>query len=382
MILRNVTLAQAGHTVNIKIDRGKIVQINPAENNKCLAPHIDFTGAIAFPGLINSHDHLDFNLFPQLGDKIYHNYTEWGNHIHQAYAGKIAAILKIPIALREEWGVYKNLLCGVTTVINHGRKLTIRNPPISVLEDSLSLHSVCFERNWRAKLNNPFNIRKKAVIHIGEGTDQAAQLEIDTLAKWNLLGRPLIGIHGVALCKQQAKAFEAIVWCPQSNYFLLGRTANVKLLQAQTQLLFGTDSTLTSCWNIWEHIRTARSAKLLSDNELYETLTLNPAKTWGLNSGDLAIGKQADLVVVKSNGLKGLAAFFEVQSKDILMVMCAGEIKLYDESLKFQLKSLANFSKISVNNSFKYVTGNINQLMKDIRKYQPQAAFPAELSNC
>jgi hypothetical protein len=83
---------------------------------------INFDDAIAFPGLINSHDHLDFNLFPSLGEKLYQNYTEWGKQIHQDYSNEIAAILKIPTSLRERWGIYKNLICGVTTVVNHGPK--------------------------------------------------------------------------------------------------------------------------------------------------------------------------------------------------------------------------------------------------------------------
>ncbi|WP_431200330.1 hypothetical protein ACQ86K_10855 [Mucilaginibacter sp. P19] len=105
--------------------------------------------AIAFPGLINSHDHLDFNLFPQLGNKTYESYTEWGKHIHRAYAVEIASVLKIPIALRERWGVYKNLLCGVTTVVNHGEKTTINDPLITIFDNCQSIHSVRFEKTGR-----------------------------------------------------------------------------------------------------------------------------------------------------------------------------------------------------------------------------------------
>ena len=46
--------------------------------------------------------------------------------------------------------------------------------------------------------------------------------------------------------EQQATAFEALVWCPASNYFLLNTTAAVDKLKTKTSILFGTDSTLTS----------------------------------------------------------------------------------------------------------------------------------------
>src|SRR6476659_509225 len=57
---------------------------------------INFENVIAFPGLINSHDHLDFNLFPQTGNRIYNNYTEWGIDIHDQNKETINSVLKIP----------------------------------------------------------------------------------------------------------------------------------------------------------------------------------------------------------------------------------------------------------------------------------------------
>ncbi|WP_432326475.1 hypothetical protein ACRQ5D_21140 [Mucilaginibacter sp. P25] len=121
MVLNNVMIPGNDAVVSISISEGKIKQVSPSHTDD--REQLTFVNAIAFPGLINSHDHLDFNLFPQLGNKTYESYTEWGKHIHRAYAVEIASVLKIPIALRERWGVYKNLLCGVTTVVNHGEKL-------------------------------------------------------------------------------------------------------------------------------------------------------------------------------------------------------------------------------------------------------------------
>jgi len=37
--------------------------------------YINCNGYMAFPGLINSHDHLDFNLFPLWGNRKYNNYV-------------------------------------------------------------------------------------------------------------------------------------------------------------------------------------------------------------------------------------------------------------------------------------------------------------------
>src|SRR5476651_34176 len=150
MVLSNVRLIDGDAVVSISISGGKITSLSAIEEGEHL---FTFSGAVAFPGLINSHDHLDFNLFPQLGTKTYNNYTEWGRHIHKAYKGEIADVLKIPGLLRAGWGIYKNLLCGVTTVVNHGEKLATHDDLITVFEETQSLHSVHFEKRWRFKLN-------------------------------------------------------------------------------------------------------------------------------------------------------------------------------------------------------------------------------------
>jgi cytosine/adenosine deaminase-related metal-dependent hydrolase len=93
---------------------GKIAAIRPSE--PALEPSLDLNGALAFPGLINSHDHLDFNLFPPMRNHIYNNYREWGPDIHTNNRASIDPILSIPQKLRTQWGIYKNLVNGFTTV--------------------------------------------------------------------------------------------------------------------------------------------------------------------------------------------------------------------------------------------------------------------------
>ncbi|MDB5087859.1 MAG: hypothetical protein JWR09_1853, partial [Mucilaginibacter sp.] len=338
--------------------------------------------AIIFPGLINSHDHLDFNLFPQLGDRKYHNYTEWGKHIHKVYKDEIAAVLKIPVLLRSEWGVYKNLLCGVTTVVNHGEKSGLKNELITVFEESQCLHSVQFEKNWKVKLNNPLKRDLPVNIHVGEGDDWLSFREIDHLIQYNLLKRKLIGVHGVSMSVMQAEKFEALVWCPGSNYFLLDKTAPVDELAKHTKILFGTDSTLTGSWDIWEHLRLARKTKLLTDEALYEALNQNAANTWHLNTGSIIEGKDADLVVAKQPaGKKGLDAFFALTPADILLVIHKGEIGLFDQAMLPQLQhiELDSFSKVFIAGACKYVKGNLPALIRKIKAYQPDVNFPADI---
>ena len=380
MVLNNLRTALQGDPVHIRTTNDRIAEVSA--NPLAAMPNflsLDLNGALVFPGLINSHDHLDFNLFPALGDKTYNDYTEWGNYIHQNYKEEINKVLEVPVHLREAWGIYKNLLCGVTTVVNHGEKIKKPTNLITVHEDCQSIHSVQFGKKWKFSLNNPLKKNVAAAIHTGEGTTVSATREIDTLSKWNLLKRPVIGIHGVAMSAEQAKGFKALIWCPESNYFMLNQTAPVDQLKLHTAILFGTDSTLTGSWNIWEHIRLARKTGYLTDHEIFNSLTANAASAWKLQSGTIAPYKEADLVIArKKNATSTPDAFFSICPEDLLMVLHNGHISLFDEEMLPQLKNIdpGNYSKICIAGSVKYVAGDVPRLMSEIRAYYPEASFP------
>jgi len=365
MILNNVTTIVGNGPTNIQLSNG---QVSPSANSMAGGLVLEMDGALSFRGLVNWHDHLDFNLFPQLGDRTYDNYTEWGNYIHANYKSEIAAVLKVPAGLRTNWGIFKNLLCGVTTVVNHGEQLPIKNSSITI-EQGHSIHSVQFEKQWKLKLNNPFKRHLPAMIHIGEGKDELANQEIDRLNRWNLLRKKLIGIHGIAMTEEQAKNFEALVWCPGSNYFLFDQTANIDRLKKNTRILFGTDSTLTGDWNIWEHIRLARNTGMLSDAELYDSISI---------SANHADDNGSVVVIKRKANTDAFDTYFDTDPADILLVVHQDQIRLFDASLFDQLKHLdiKRFSQIEINGSCKYVEGNLPALIKQIKTYYPEAAFP------
>jgi len=383
MILSNVHIVGESVKKNIHIKNGLISAV---DNNPAITTlqeiDIEFENSLAFPGLINSHDHLDFNSFPQLGNQTYNNYVEWGNDIHQQNKAVINAVLKIPKTLRIQWGIYKNLLNGITTVVNHGDKLDIPDNIITVFQNCHSLHSVKLERRWKYQLNSPFIKEFPFVIHAGEGADNDSHNEIEELIKWNMLKRKIIAVHGVAMDEKQAAHFQVLVWCPATNYFLLNKTAEIDQLKKKTTILFGTDSTLTAGWNIWEHLRLARKLQLLDDTELYRSVTSTAASIWKLNNGSIEKSKTADIVIAryKTNEV-GINTFYSLNPEDILLIINKGTIIFFDESLLPQLKNIAieNYSKIFINNISKYVIGNLPQVMNKIKKYNPDAVFPVEI---
>jgi cytosine/adenosine deaminase-related metal-dependent hydrolase len=384
MLLHNVHIANQNEVSDIQLYGEKIISVGEADGDVAEENAITFNNAVAIPGLINSHDHLDFNLFPQLGDVKYDNYQEWAAHIHSVYKKEIDEVLQVPQALRAEWGLYKNLLCGVTTVVDHGVEHSFDQPVIEVFQRCQSLHSVAFEKNWRMKLNNISNMQKPVVIHAGEGIDAGAYDEIKTLISSNYIKRKIIAVHGIAMTSLQAAKFKGLVWCPASNYFMFGQTACIGQIKRFTPILFGSDSTLTAGWNIWQHISVARKDGSLTDKELFDSLTAVPAEIWKMKEvGKIAKDQQADIVIADKKNNEGWDAVLSITPELILLVMKKGEIQLFDECLLPQMEeqqiTINDFEPVSVNGTVKYVRGNIHQLINNIRSYHSEAIIPVEI---
>jgi cytosine/adenosine deaminase-related metal-dependent hydrolase len=387
MVLKNLNIIGRRELAHIQIRGDKIQTIIPHDGVLKLnngEQIIEFDKAIAFPGLINSHDHLEFNLFPQLGNTVYKSYIEWGADISKQNKEIIDGIVKIPEQLRVQWGIYKNLLNGFTTVIHHGKYFKIENPLITIFQDCYSLHSVGLEKKWKFKLNKLFAKDQPYVIHAGEGTDKDSFEEISELIRWNFFKRKLIAIHGVSMNTQQAKAFDALIWCPDSNFFLLNKTARIDELKKETAILFGTDSTVSANWNLWEQIRLARKTNMLGDDELLDSLTSMPANVWGLKeSGVLSTGKNADIVIAKmKDSNNSLNSFFLLNPEDILLIVKKGEVILFDHDFHLQLKEripIKNFTKVFINKMAKFVAGPLHELINQIKKYKLELTFPIEI---
>ncbi len=377
MLIKKVSILGTGNKVCSFGIRGDRIAFGYKDNNV-----LDFDGAIAFPGIINSHDHLEFNLFPKLGNMIYQDYVEWGNDIHFKNKEIIEKVKSIPYELRFKWGLYKNLLCGVTTVAHHGNGKIFNSVGMpDIITNYNYLHSIRLEKNWKVKLNLMLN-RKPFVVHVGEGTNKYSFDEIQELLKWNIIRRKIIGVHAISLDEKSSKKFEAIVWCPESNLFLYNKSADIISLKKETIVLFGTDSTLSSGWNLWNQLRLARSLGCLNDIELYLSITENAANVWSIKSvGQLADNYKADMVISKRKSDVYWDDFFNTNSEDILLILKNGRIVFLDKeySDKYHFIDKNDFDLICFNEAKKYVVRGLKELVTGICKYIPDYRFPFKL---
>jgi hypothetical protein len=167
----------------------------------------------------------------------------------------------------------------------------------------------------------------------------------------------------------------------------LNRTADIPHLGQRTTILFGTDSTLSASWNLWEQLRFARKLGMITDEALFQSVTRSPATVWRLpGRGMLREGFQADVVVVNRRSTAGdFDSWFEINPADIALVIQNGRVRLCDDDRYRQIQNdgsdRATFSKVSLEGSTKYVCGNLPGLMAEIKRYAPEVIFPVRCAD-
>lgn len=301
-------------------------------------PELSLDGHLILPGLINCHDHLEFNLFPRLGRGPYPNAAEWAEDIYHPDRSPVNEQLAVPKAIRLEWGGLKNLLSGVTTVAHHNpyESGVFKNSfPVRVVERFGWAHSLGFsadvvKRYHASPKRGPF------LIHAAEGTDARAAAEIHELEKAGVLSPRTVLIHGVGVDCESLKILlrrrVSLVWCPSSNLFLLSRTVRPEVLRFALPIGLGTDSALTGQGDLACELKVARNAGQLSAEEIYPMVTDRAARILRLarGEGEIRDNGLADLLVVADSGQTPAQALQEF-SPDL--VILAGRIQLVSARL-------------------------------------------------
>jgi cytosine/adenosine deaminase-related metal-dependent hydrolase len=306
----------------------------------------DLSGHLLLPGLINAHDHLEFNLFPRLGVGPWPNATSWAADIYSPGRSPIKEHLALSRRARLLWGGLKNLLSGVTTVAHHNGyspEVFEHGFPVRVVRRYGWAHSIDFSPDFRERFDRT-PARWPFIMHAAEGTDEHAHSEVRRIESAGALTRRTVLVHAVALKADDIALLRrrkaSIVWCPTSNLFTLGRSLSTEVLRSGIRIALGSDSALTAEGDLRDEMRAARRQGM-DTREIYELVTRRAADVLKLGWGHGVIRERgsADVVAVMDSGGPPTEA---LQTLNPALVMVGGSVKLLAKHVSVMNRKTSN----------------------------------------
>lgn len=350
---------------------------------------------VAYPGLINIHDHLVGNWLPKVApNRPYENTSQWVKEMRDTEPllerkkywktndlSDLTIGNGINLALL---GVYKNIFSGVVTVMDHVPRQKheyYKQFPIEVVSNYGQGHSVILKNWWggedlkeelrKTNKNTPF------VIHLSEGTDEKAKSEFKQFMKMNLLSENDILVHCTALERDEfsqiANAGAKIAWCPNSNIYLLNTTLDYKTaLALGINISLGTDSTLSGSLHLLEEISyTNTNFPSISYEQLFKMVTQNPARALKLANynGKIEVGKDANLLLTKKHFDDPYKNLANINLEDIEFLLYKGK-PIYGkiDYLKYFAWEAKNFLMFDYKDSKRFVKGHPEKILSKIEK--------------
>ena len=293
----------AGSLRDVRIEGQRVV---PARPSAAGDKEIDLEGRFLLPALVNAHDVLDLATLPPLGRPPFASVYEWTLEV-EAELVRLAPALAVPLVDRLFLGGLRNLLAGVSAVLHHHpdhRSLPREDFPVRVQARYGFAHSPGLTPRLRLTYRTT-DRRIPWVVRAAEGADSALRAELDALAAANVLRQNTVIVHGTALAPEDAARLKAarasLVWCPESDRRLYGRTAPLAaLLEAGVAVGLGSDAPSAGARDALSNLAAARREGLLDDGALLRLATRGSAEVARLPAGGLEDGAPADLLAVDS----------------------------------------------------------------------------------
>jgi len=346
------------------------------------------TGGVIFPGLIDLHNHLVWNVFPRWGPP-----SPVGNRYDWQALPDYSARLSGPEATlidrglgcdMERFAEIKAMLGGATSVVGSFSPTDAdphRNDCDRGLARNLDYFSGLYSQEMNAEPVDyevfPFEILsakaqtirdslssgklKALLIHVSEGQDASAAREYRILKASGFLRPGVSIIHGVALQKAQFQEMAAnsvgLIWSPHSNIALYGKTTEVGSAKAAgVTIAIAPDWSPSGSNGMVEELQYAsqwnssQPQKVFEAPEFVQMATGNAAKLAGASDkiGSLAAGMAADIVVFPKKGDSPWTAILDADPGSIRLVLVGGKAKLGDPDLMKKLLPTQKLETVSV----------------------------------
>jgi cytosine/adenosine deaminase-related metal-dependent hydrolase len=345
---------------------------------------IDTQGIIS-PGLIDTHNHILFDIFDNddwLPVKTYTNHGQWPKEL------RYQAMLDVKQCLEDasqgkptwcpptyhstgslkcemdKWGELKGIIAGTTSIVGLAGTTSACFSSVARTVDA-SQNGLAADTIQTSALFPPsksagdgvcanFSSAKTEayLVHCGEGVDEAARAEWDKLHLVTtnagcLLAPQTVITHGTAFTfkefEEMATYGMKLTWSPASNVALYGATTNIPAaLDAGVMVTLAPDWSMGGSQNLLDELRFADAwddnhfGNRLSAKDLVLMTTRNPALALGLDHqlGAVQAGHLADLMVVARTTVDPYACIVAARPKDVRLTMVGGRLLYGDAEFK------------------------------------------------
>lgn len=312
------------------------------------------TQGTIYPGLIELHNHLSYNVIPLWRvPREFDNRGQWQDHPEKrrlvSQPMQVLASLADTIPAVVRYVEAKCLVSGVTT----SQGLTLSSAP------GIRRHYRGIVRNVeqtgdpglphsgsripdvddpgpllaQLKRSNSF------LLHLCEGKDLKSRehfqrLRIDA-ATWAITDA-LLGIHCTGLREEDFDVLAAnggsLVWSPLSNLLLYRKTTDVRRAKAAgVRIALGSDWSPSGSKNLLAELKVAMAYSevnggVFTARELVEMVTRNPARMlkWESALGSIAAGRRADLLVLNGRTADPYNQLVRAKEPDVRLVVING----------------------------------------------------------
>ncbi len=336
------------------------------------------TNGLILPGLIDTHNHILFDIFDETHwspSKVYLNHNQWPNEAKykalvdaKQYLNGESSPANLGCEM-DKYGELKALVAGTTSVqgsANPADKAcygsltrTIDQSPNGLGFDKIQAATLFPTNSSANSVCNNFALGKTDayVVHVGEGVDQTSRNELSKLATIStqpecLLQPKTAVIHGTAFGEAEMTTLAShgmsLVWSPRSNVFLYGagtdltKTANIPLaLSKGINIALAPDWSIGGSQNMLDELRFADLVDntvwgdQLSPLMLFRMVTINAARALGLQAflGSLEVGKKADIMVIAGDAADPYGSLLRATPRDVRLVMVGGTALYGDEAV-------------------------------------------------
>jgi cysteine-rich repeat protein len=320
------------------------------------------------PGLINSHDHINFENAPTLnadtGERFEHRH-DWRKGLEGHTKLKIGSYAN---GNQISWQELRYLMGGATSTVGEGsaaglvRNLASTNRNEALMQAAVDFKTFPLGDSGGMLLSMGCGypaIEQASSIaaddayapHVSEGISDEAHNEFVCESSAANGGQNLcLGqsafIHGVALTAADYAAMAAagtkLIWSARTNVSLYGDTARVTTAsRLGVTIALGTDWAVSGSMNMLRELRCADQLNqryydhFFTDRDLWLMATRNGAVATATDDaiGSLAPGLVADVAIFDGSAHKYHRAVIDAEPQDVVLVMRGGKIIYGDKTI-------------------------------------------------